>query len=189
MSFVLFFVIGTLAGALQSELNQLLAVRPDVPVVLLALFVSLSPWGKIAARAAGLALGAASAALDPLGVWILTAGLAALLILPLREWCFVERAPTQLLTGAVAAAAHAASLWIAHALGAVASVPDGVALAGCAAATALCTPVLAAGASLLQRALPAERLLAETPGRARARLSFYGDELSRENGPTVRRRL
>ena len=103
LQFVAAFVAGVWLAAAERLLFAHAPIAPDLAAVVLALLLTSRQTRTTGVRAAALLLGASTLSLDPLGAWLLGGGVAAAVLLPLREVVFVESLWAQFLFGLVAA--------------------------------------------------------------------------------------
>ncbi len=93
------FVAGIALAAIEQLLRARLGTAPDLAAVALALLLTTPARPSTGVQALGLLLGFSTSSLDPLGAWLLGGGIAAAILLPLRDLVFVESPGTQLLFG------------------------------------------------------------------------------------------
>jgi hypothetical protein len=105
MSFLVALVAGAALGLLELTLRSRLELSPDLAAVALSLLLIAPRSRKTAARFVGLLAGASSCSLEPIGAWLLGGGVAALVLLALRDFVFPESLWTQALFGLAAALA------------------------------------------------------------------------------------
>jgi hypothetical protein len=99
LQLALAFVAGIALAAVEQLLVVRLGVAPDLAAVALALLLTTPARPSTGVQAIGLLLGFSTSSLDPLGAWILGGGIAAAILLPLRELVFLESVGTQLVFG------------------------------------------------------------------------------------------
>jgi hypothetical protein len=104
MNLLLFFVLGLAGSALQVFAGSWGPWVPLMVPLLGSLVVLRSPRPHLPWRLAGLALGGAALSLEPTGTGLIALGLAAWLMLPLRDSLYVEHWQVQLLLAAVCVA-------------------------------------------------------------------------------------
>ena len=105
MNFVVALVAGAALGLLEIALRARLQASPDLLAVALALLLIAPRSRRTAARFVGLLMGASACSLDPIGAFLLGGGIAALVLLSLRDFVFPESLLTQALFGLAAALA------------------------------------------------------------------------------------
>ena len=105
MSFPLGLLLGLLLGTVEGWLRRAAPVAPDLLGIAVGVLLLHSSRRKVAAWALGLLLGFSTCSADPVGATLLGGGIAALLLVPLREVVFLESALTQALFGLVSAVA------------------------------------------------------------------------------------
>jgi len=98
-------LLGLVLGACEGWLRDAAPVAPDLLGVAVGALLLQSARRKVAAWALGLLLGFSTYSADPVGATLLGGGMAALLLVPLREVVFLESALTQALFGLVSAVA------------------------------------------------------------------------------------
>ena len=96
---VLAFVAGIALAAIEHLLRARFGFAPDCAAIALALLLTGAARPATGVYALGLLLGFSTSSLDPLGAWLLGGGIAAAILLPLRDIVFVESPGTQLLFG------------------------------------------------------------------------------------------
>ena len=99
LELVLSFVAGIALAAIEHLLRARFGFAPDCAAVALALLLTSKARPSSGVYALGLLLGFSTSSLDPLGAWLLGGGIAAAVLLPLRDLVFVESPGTQLLFG------------------------------------------------------------------------------------------
>ncbi len=105
MSALIGLLAGLLLAATELHLRLHLPLVPDLAALALA-WLLVRPGSRTrVASFTGVLLGASTFSADPVGSWLLGGGLAALLLVPLREIVFLESALTQAIFGLVAAVA------------------------------------------------------------------------------------
>jgi hypothetical protein len=103
LQFVVAFVAGVWLAAFERLLSAHAPSAPDLAALALALLLSARPSRATGLRACALLLGISTQSLDPLGAWLLGGGVAAAVILPLRDVVFVESPSSQFLFGLLCA--------------------------------------------------------------------------------------
>lgn len=103
LHFVVAFVAGVWLAALERLVSAHAPSAPDLAAVALALLLITQHSRTTGVRACALLLGMSTLSLDPLGAWLLGGGVAAAVLLPLRDVVFVESASAQFLFGLVSA--------------------------------------------------------------------------------------
>jgi len=90
LELVLSFVAGIALAAIEHLLRARFGFAPDCAAVALALLLTSKARPSSGVYALGLLLGFSTSSLDPLGAWLLGGGIAAAVLLPLRDLVFVE---------------------------------------------------------------------------------------------------
>jgi hypothetical protein len=161
-------VVGALLGVVEAATRSRLGAAPQLAALALALLLVAPRTASTGARCLGILLGYSSCSLDPVGVFLLGGGLAALLLVPARRFVFAESAATQALFGLGAAASLAAARGIHALLGLSPPLPWGADALVTPLLTAASVPILAhAGLALRRRAAVVEA--ARDGGRAEQR--------------------
>ena len=99
------FAAGLVAGAAEAWLRARFGAAPDAAAVALGWLLLQAPSRRAAGATLGVLLGFSTFSADPIGALLLGGGVAALLLVPLRDVVYVESALTQVLFGLAAAAA------------------------------------------------------------------------------------
>ncbi|MBM4014457.1 MAG: hypothetical protein FJ293_05770 [Planctomycetes bacterium] len=105
MSLLLGGLLGLILGAAELELRQRMPVAPDLAAVALGGLLLQAGRRRTVGWVIGLLLGFSTWSADRVGALWLGGGMAALLLVPLREVVFLESAWTQALFALVAAVA------------------------------------------------------------------------------------
>lgn len=158
---VVFFLVGVWLAVLQAALPGISPFVPQVLPVFASVLLLRAPVRTLPARAIPLMAGYSCLSLEPLGVFLLAVGIAAVVLQPMRELLYVNRWPVQLvacgLTAAAFVLARLAGRWLqGMSLGEI--LPgEGIS----PLMTAVLVPILHLLWEGLHRLWPALRLLAE----------------------------
>ena len=109
LQLTLSFVAGIALAAIETLLRARLGFAPDCAAVALALLLTGAARPSTGVYALGLLLGFSTSSLDPLGAWLLGGGIAAAVLLPLRDVVFLESPGTHLLFGLLCSGAFLAA--------------------------------------------------------------------------------
>ncbi len=103
MSLPIGLAIGLLLGVLEGAWRAHIDVAPDLLGVAIGAVLLRAPDRRAAGLVIGLLLGFSTFSADPIGALLLGGGIAALVLVPMREVVFVESALTRFLFAAAAA--------------------------------------------------------------------------------------
>ena len=103
MSAVAGLLLGLLLGLFEGGLRAALPIAPDLLAVAVGGLCLRAPDARCGGLVLGVLLGFSTFSADPIGALLLGGGMAALLLVPLRDVVFVESALTHALFGGVAA--------------------------------------------------------------------------------------